>query len=409
MFTELGELVRVGLLRRVRTGPKERLMFEYDRDWVANPASYALEPALPKASGVYPPSDNKDVYGSIGDSAPDSWGRGLLAHRENKAAIHEGRKERTLTETDYLMGASDLSRMGSLRFKWEGENEFQAPSATGVPKIAELARLQNEARVYLAKKSTYDIIENLVGAGSSLGGARPKASVVDSRGRLMIAKFPRETDKHSFEAWEDVAMRLAKDAGIEVPEHLLQEVDGKKVFLSYRFDRNGEKRIPFLSAMSMIESWHMKQSSYLDIVNAIRTHGVRSKADIEQLYRRMAFNVLISNVDDHMRNHAFLLHSPSGWVLSPAYDLNPTPTSLKPRFLSTNINFTNNFCSIELVLETADDFGLKLQRAKEIVRQVAESTRNWRKVANKVKRPKNEIGTMASAFEHEDLERAIRL
>jgi len=245
--------------------------------------------------------------------------------------------------------------------------------------------------------------------GSSLGGARPKASVIDQHGHLAIAKFPKETDDYSIETWEEIALRLARLAGITTPEHRLVDVAGKAVLLSRRFDRQGSTRLPFLSAMAMMGAKDGTRGSYPEIVDALARHGARAKADAQELYRRVAFNVLISNVDDHLRNHGFLWLGSAGWSLSPAYDLNPVPTDLKARVLTTNIDLDEGTCSIDLLEGAAGHFGLGLAAARSIIKDVAQATSSWRAVARDVGVRSSEINRMASAFEHDDLARALKL
>lgn len=239
-----------------------------------------------------------------------------------------------------------------------------------------------------------------------MGGARPKASVVDQHGHLAIAKFPKETDDYSIETWEEIALRLADNAGIATPHHELIEVANKPVLLSRRFDRRKKARIPFLSAMAMTGSADGERGSYPELVDALTRHGANAKADAAALYRRMVFNVLVSNVDDHLRNHGFLWLGKNGWSLSPAYDLNPTPTDVKARILTTNIDLDEGTCSIDLVESVADFFGITLPTARDIIREVGAAVADWRTVAAAVCARPSEINRMASAFEHEDLEKA---
>ena len=245
--------------------------------------------------------------------------------------------------------------------------------------------------------------------GSSLGGARPKASVIDQHGRLSIAKFPKETDEYSIETWEEVALRLAGHADIATPEHELIDVGGKTVMLSRRFDRIGATRIPFLSAMAMMGAKDGERGSYPEIVDALAQHGARGKADAHALYRRVVFNVLISNVDDHLRNHGFLWLGNSGWSLSPAYDLNPVPTDLKARVLTTNIGLDEATCSVDLLEAASEFFALPLPQARTVIKEVASVTATWRSVAKAVGARSAEINRMASAFEHDDLQRGLAL
>lgn len=284
---------------------------------------------------------------------------------------------------------------------------FQAPIQTGVPAIIELGRLVQITERILRDEETDEDLQLIFAPGSSLGGARPKASVVDQHGHLSIAKFPKETDEYSIETWEEVALRLAEKAGIATPQHQLVEVAGKAVMLSRRFDRNGAIRIPFLSAMAMMGARDGERGSYPEIVDAIAEHGARGKEDAHALYRRVVFNVLISNVDDHLRNHGFLWSGKAGWSLSPAYDLNPVPTDVKARVLSTNIDLDESTCSLDLLEAASEYFALTLAQARGIIRDVATVTATWRDTAKAVGARGSEITRMASAFEHSDLNRAL--
>jgi serine/threonine-protein kinase HipA len=233
----------------------------------------------------------------------------------------------------------------------------------------------------LRDEETDEDLQMIFAPGSSLGGARPKASVTDQYGRLAIAKFPKETDDYSMETWEEIALRLADQAGIVTPQHELIEVAGKAVMLSRRFDRAAGRRLPFLSAMAMTGSKDGERGSYPEIVDAITRHGARGKADAHALYRRVVFSVLISNVDDHLRNHGFLWLGKAGWSLSPAYDLNPVPTDLKTRVLTTNIDLDEGTCSLDLLEAASEYFALTLERARAIIKEVAAVTATWRETA----------------------------
>ena len=399
----------VGLARRNLVRGSETVLFEYADTWLADAERFSLEPALALTRGAYAPLAKLSVFGSIGDSAPDTWGRRLMQRAERRRAEREGRAVRTLAESDYLLGVLDETRLGALRFRWEGDDIFQAPARNGVPALIELGRLLQVTERILRDEETEEDLQLIFAPGSSLGGARPKASVIDRHGHLSIAKFPKETDDYSIETWEEVAFRLAERAGIATPHHELLQVAGKAVLLSRRFDRDGQRRIPFLSAMAMTGSKDGETGSSPEIVDALSRHGARAKADAQDLYRRVAFNVLISNVDDHLRNHGFLWHDRTGWSLSPIYDINPTPTDLKARVLTTNIDLDEGTCSIDLLEEAAGYFGLGLKPARAILKEVASATAAWREVAGEAGARASEITRMASAFEHDDLERARAL
>lgn len=399
----------VGLARSNRVRGAETVLFEYAAGWLADPERFSLEPALTLTRGAFAPLAGQATFGSIGDSAPDTWGRRLMQRGERRLAEREGRAVRTLTESDYLLGVADETRLGALRFRRVREAAFQAPTRAGVPALVELGRLLQVTERIFRDEETDEDLQLIFAPGSSLGGARPKASVIDQHGHLAIAKFPKETDDYSMETWEEIALLLAERAGIATPNHALIEVAGKAVLLSRRFDRAGTIRIPFLSAMAMMGGKDGERGSYPEIVDALVRHGAQGKTDARALYRRVVFNVLISNVDDHLRNHGFLWLGTAGWSLSPAYDLNPVPTDLKARVLTTNIDLDEGTCSIDLLEAAAEFFGLGLPQARAIIKEVATVTATWRDTAKALGARSTEINRMASAFEHDDLKRALTL
>jgi len=400
------ETHRLGLLRRHTARRLETITFEYDDAWLTDANRFSIEPALTLTRGIFPAPQNRAVFGSIGDSAPDTWGRRLMQRAERRQAEREERRPRTLTEADYLLGVSDATRLGALRFRWVGDEVFQAPPRAGVPALIELGRLLQITERILRNEETDNDLQLIFAPGSSLGGARPKASVVDQHGHLSIAKFPKETDDYSIETWEEVALRLADRAGIPTPHHELVEVAGKAVLLSRRFDRVDGGRVPFLSAMSMTGLADGERGSYPELVDTLTAHGASAKADAQDLFRRMVLNVLISNVDDHLRNHGFLWRGRAGWSLSPVYDLNPTPTDVRPRILTTNIDLDEATCSLDVVEGASEFFGLGLADARQIIGDVGRAVETWRDVAAAIGARPAEIKRMSSAFEHDDLERA---
>jgi serine/threonine-protein kinase HipA len=404
-----GQVRPLGILRRQASRRGETVTFEYDETWLGDANRFSIEPALTLTAGAFPPHTGQPIFGSIGDSAPDTWGRRLMQRTERRLAEREGRQVRTLGELHYLLGVADETRLGALRFRWRGEEEFQPPERHGVPALIELGLLLQITERIERDEETDDDLQLIFAPGSSLGGARPKASVIDQHGNLSIAKFPKESDDYSIETWEEIALRLAERAGIQTPVHELQQVAGKPVLLSRRFDRDNDWRIPFLSAMSITGSRDGERGSYPELVDALAAHGAQAKEDALQLYRRVVFNVLVSNVDDHLRNHGFLWSGQGGWILSPAYDLNPTPVDVKARILTTNIDLDEGTCSVELLQETAGYFGLGVRQSSTIIREVAEVTRTWQAVAAEVGARRAEMTRMASAFEHEDLQAALKL
>ncbi len=399
----------IGLARTNRVRGAETILFEYDGAWLADPQRFSLEPALALTRGTFAPPPGLATFGSIGDSAPDTWGRRLMQRAERRLAEREGRPVRTLVESDYLLGVADETRLGALRFRRVGDEVFQAPTRAGVPALIELGRLLQITERILRNEETDEDLRLIFAPGSSLGGARPKASVIDQNGQLSIAKFPKETDVYSMETWEEIAFRLAGQAGIATPRHELIEVAGKKVLLSRRFDRAGATRIPFLSAMAMMGARDGERGSYPEIVDALAQYGSQGKTDAQALYRRVVFNVLISNVDDHLRNHGFLWLGKAGWSLSPVYDLNPVPADVKARVLTTNIDLDEGTCSLDLLEAASGFFGLTLAQARAIIKEVATVTATWRHTAKAAGARSAEVTRMASAFEHNDLRRALAL
>jgi len=402
-----GVPVLVGRLwARVRKN-KESATFEYDRGWLQHAARFSLEPALKLGPGPFHTPADTPMFGAIGDSAPDRWGRALMRRMERRRAEREGQAPRTLQEIDYLLLVDDEARQGALRFaEHEGGPFLREEGVTRIPPLIELASLLSAAEHVLEEKDTEADLRLLFGPGSSLGGARPKASFREKDGHLAIAKFPRRDDEINTVVWEAVALALAKKAGIAVPASRIEIVARKPVLLLRRFDRDGARRIPFLSAMSMLGSKDNETRSYLEIVDALRQHGAAPKADMEALWRRLVFNILISNTDDHLRNHGFLYEGPEGWRLSPAYDMNPVPTDIKPRILTTAINEEDNTASLALAMEVAGYFELETGRPREIASQVGKAVSKWRDEAARHGLTKPEIDRMASAFEHQDLEMA---
>lgn len=410
VYVELGGVPHlVGRLwSRTRKG-HETATFEYDASWLENPAKFSLEPALMLGPGPFHTGADMPMFGAIGDSAPDRWGRALMRRMERRRAEREKQTPRTLLEIDYLLQVDDEVRQGALRFsETEGGPFLREPGVKRTPPLIELPALLSAAERVVEDKDSDEDLRLLLAPGSSLGGARPKASVRDRDGHLAIAKFPRRDDEYHTVVWEAVTLSLAASAGLPVPDTRLETVAGKQVLLLRRFDRVGGHRIPFLSAMSMLGAPDNHTRSYLEIVDALRQHGASAKADIQELWRRMVFNILVSNTDDHLRNHGFRYVGDNGWRLSPAYDLNPTPIDIKPRILSTAINEDDGTASLDLALDTAGYFELKDSEAKAIIRDVGAAVSKWRETATGFGLQKKEIERMASAFEHADLERATR-
>jgi serine/threonine-protein kinase HipA len=387
---------------------RETASFEYAPDWLENPARFSLEPALQLGPGPFHTQGDLPMFGAIGDSAPDRWGRALMRRAERRRAEREHQTPRTLQEIDYLLLVDDEARQGALRFAEQPGGRFlREEGAKRTPPLIELPQLLSASDRVVDDRDTDDDLRLLLAPGSSLGGARPKASVRDRDGRLAIAKFPRRDDEYNTVLWEAVALTLAARAGIQVPETRVETVAGRPVLLLRRFDRAGGQRIPFLSSMSMLGARDDQAHSYLEIVDALRQHGAAAKEDIQGLWRRMVFNILISNTDDHLRNHGFLYAGAGGWRLSPAYDLNPVPVDIKPRVLTTAITEDDGTASLDLALSVAAYFELDEARARAVAGEVGQAVARWRNEAARVGLPEPQVGRMASAFEHADLEQAL--
>lgn len=387
---------------------KESATFEYDRDWLSNPVRFSLEPALTLGPGPFHSGD-RTLFGAIGDSAPDRWGRVLMRRAERRRADREGQTLRTLREIDYLLLVDDEARQGALRFAAGTGGPFLAEAGRRkIPPLVELPRLLSASERVLSDNESDEDLRLLLAPGSSLGGARPKASVCDRDGHLAIAKFPHEGDEINAVLWEAVALTLAGKAGITVPAWRLESAAKKPVLMLRRFDRDQGTRIPFLSSMSMLNARDNEQRSYMEFVDVLRQYGAAPIDDMRMLWRRMVFSILISNTDDHLRNHGFLYEGTAGWRLSPAYDMNPVPVDIKPRVLTTAIDLDTGTASLDLALSVADYFELSNEEAVAIAAEVGAAVSTWRDVAASVGLKVAEIERMSSAFEHADLQQALQ-
>lgn len=393
---------------RFRKG-RQTASFAYEPSWLDSPSRYPLEPALDLVEVPHHTTGDHPLFGSIGDSAPDRWGRNLMRRAERKRANAEGRQPRALNEIDFLVGVSDETRAGALRFADQPGGPYLATPdvAPPVPPLVELPRLLAASDRVATDEDTESDLRLLLAPGSSLGGARPKASVRDKDGSLLIAKFPHPTDDRNVSGWEALALRLARQAGIDAADGRLETVAGRSVLLLSRFDRRAAVRIPFLSAMSLLGASDNEPHSYLEIADGLRRYGGAPASDLPQLWRRILFSVLISNTDDHLRNHGLLWAGPQGWRLSPAYDLNPTPADVRPRILSLAIDEEDATASLDLVLSVAEQFGVKAAAAVAIVGEVGRAVARWRDEAVALGIPAKECERMQSAFEHSDLRKAI--
>lgn len=402
-----GESILAGRLWSHRRGKSESMTFRYDETFLTFDGAYQLDPELPLILSPQQTAEGRAIFGAFSDSAPDRWGRRLIARNENRRVEREGGAPRQFGEFEFLLGVRDEVRQGALRFHDAALNEFLATESEGVPPLVDLPRLLSAAEKLEDGEEDDEDLAILVRGGSSLGGARPKAHVRMSDGRIAIAKFPSiKMDNWDVMRWEWVALTLAKGSGISVPAFELQVVDDLPVLIIQRFDRNESTRIGYASAMTMLDLSDKDQSSYLEIAEVIITESHSVDHDLEELWRRVIFSILISNFDDHLRNHGFLRTSSAGWALSPAFDMNPDPEP-GGRQLETSIDMSGYDASIGLALEVAPEFRLSSEDAKRIIGEVISSTSRWREVAASVGLTK-ELSLMAPAFEHGEAEEALR-
>lgn len=376
--------------------------FAYDPEWLKTTATVLLDPDLQWFAGPQYASESKPNFGLFLDSMPDRWGRTLMRKRESMLRPASDPIKR-LTDIDFLLGVHDRARMGGLRFKTsENDPYLDVDEGRSIPPITDIRELQYGADVIESDEDSADVrkwLQILLAPGSSLGGARPKASVLDVDGSLWIAKFPSRQDQVDSGAWEYVLWTLAKKAGIVVPEARAEVITGPHhTFFTKRFDRMGETRIHMASAMTMTAHTESTirdaRPSYLELAEFIRYHGAHPAADLEQLWRRILFNVAVSNTDDHIRNHAFLL-TDSGWVLSPAYDMNP---SVDKDGLALNIDLDNPSLDVELVRHVGPYFMLDSAQMDRIEAEVMSSVRTWEDEARSLGIPASQIRTMTAAF-----------
>jgi serine/threonine-protein kinase HipA len=404
-----GEELLAGRLWSHRRRARESASFAYDARYLAHPRAYALEPGLPLVAGQQHTATTRAIFGAFSDCAPDRWGRRLIQRDEAHRARRDATAERSFGEIDYLLGVRDDLRQGALRFRDPDDGAYMSPADRGIPHLLELGELLGAADRLERDTATEDELHLLLHGGSSLGGARPKAHVLDAGGRTAIAKFPSpSSDDWDVMRWEAVALRLAGAAGIRVPDSQLHVVEGRPVLVIDRFDRAGGQRIGYASAMTLLEAVDGDRASYLDIAELVETESPRATEDLRELWRRIAFSVLIRNTDDHLRNHGFLRMTSAGWTLSPAFDLNPDPRP-GPKLLSTAIDYDTREARIDAVLTVAGLFRLDRPRALAVLLDVVRAVEAWRRVASDVGLDAGAVEHMARAFEHEEAERAHEL
>ena len=412
-WRDMTEPMIMGTLYATPSRGKEVFSFEYDPEWLKSSYAQTLDPDLALFSGPQYAREGSDNFGLFLDSSPDRWGRVLMQRREAQLAKAEGRDMCPLLESDYLLGVYDRHRMGALRFRLSEDSHFlddQADMATPPwTKLRDLeyASLQLEHEDAESDKDYMKWLKMLIALGGSLGGARPKASVLDEDGHPWIAKFPSRRDDINIGKWEYLTYQLAQDAGVEMAKADIRCLSGEyDTFMSKRFDRteNGE-RIHFASAMTLLGKKDGDGAdtgvSYLDLADLLIKNGSQVNKDLEQLWRRIVFYICVSNTDDHLRNHGFILED-NGWTLSPAYDINPAQTG---GGLSLNISREDNSQSLELARSIAPFFRISDTRTDEIINEVSSAVRNWLELAKKLKIPSREISMMKNAFRVADKNR----
>ena len=381
----------------------ESYSFEYDKEWLKKTSlKLTLDPELMPYSGRQYPS-GKNIFGLFADASPDRWGRVLMNKRERILAEKEGRKPSKLYDSDYLLGVYDETRMGGIRFKTTPDGPFLSDDKeTAAPPWATLRTLEEASRNFESDESglTEKWLNQLIKPGSSLGGARPKATVVDTKEQLWIAKFPSRNDENDTGAWEMVAHDLAGLCGLNIPEAKLEIFSNLgSTYLTKRFDRMLNKRVHFASAMTLLGKTDgaaaADGTSYLDMAAFIKSYGAQPKQDLIELWKRIVFNMAVTNTDDHLRNHAFIL-TDQGWILSPLYDVNPVPYGDE---LSLNVDEKDNSISIELAISTAVRFGISENDAKDYAKDIlAIVSENWEKTASGYGINRRQIEEMRPAF-----------
>jgi serine/threonine-protein kinase HipA len=392
----------IGVLSAHFAKAKKAFSFEYDKDWIKSEQQMLLDPDIQFYSGPQYPN-NKENFGIFLDSMPDTWGRTLMKRRVNQQAKEKGEKAPTLYDIDFLLGVYDESRMGALRFKTNPSGEFLDNNSTSpTPPWSSIRELQNASKMLENDEDSDEVkkwLSVLMAPGSSLGGARPKANILDENKHLWIAKFPSKNDTIDKASWELLAYKLAIKSGIKMAPCRIEKIAGNHhTFFTKRFDRENGERIHFASAMTMTgnneDTIRGNTASYLDIADFIQNYGANINENLHQLWRRIIFNIAISNTDDHLRNHGFIL-TKQGWILSPAYDLNP---SINKDGLSLNIDTHNNALDFELAKSVGEYFRLNNNQMEVIIQEVTTVVSQWQIIAKEIGIPRSEQELMNKAF-----------
>jgi serine/threonine-protein kinase HipA len=391
----------VGRLHAAERGSS--VSFEYAPEWLERNDAFAIDPtSLPMQRGAH---HGATLFGALQDCGPDRWGRVLIERAVRKKVL----AQRPYRDIDYVLALDDSARIGALRFRVDAKSPFLAATSGKLPPLVRLNALLRATDAIHNETETAQDLRFLLGAGSPLGGARPKAAVSLADNRLAMAKFPKPDDTWDIAAGEILALTLAEKAGIQVAEHRLVPVGGQSVAVITRFDRVGNLRIPFISASSLLGLPQCDFGAYTLLADGIRRFGNDVPGDLRELWRRLVFSLLASNYDDHLRNHGFLMHEPGRWSLSPAYDLNPVPEMDRARLSKTAITEDQEESTIALALEAASRFALKADASKKILREVFTSVTGWRKTGRQMRLKASTLDAYASAFEHPLMDEARRL
>ena len=387
-----GEPRLVGRCRTIAGRRGRGSVFEYADAWRDRADAFALDPAnLPLERRQVCTSG---LPGALRDTAPDRWGRQLIRRASRKAGA-----QRSSSEIDDLLAITDPTHIGALRYRREGGQGFDhGIGRHRVPPLVRLPALVDAADAVLSDTATADDLRLLLNEGSPLGGARPKSAVIDPEGRPAIAEFPKHDDDRSVPHGEVLAMTLAAAAGIDVAEATLLDVTGQPVSLITRFDRDRNRRIPFISAMTLLGLSDGDDAAYTDIADVIRMYSSGPTEDLHELWRRIVFNVMVGNLDDHLRNHGFLYDRDNRWRLSPAYDLNPVPVSEKARELTTWISEDGPDADLALALDAAPYFALDAARAHAIIDDVTAALGGWEDIARGLRMRASDIAAYATAI-----------
>jgi serine/threonine-protein kinase HipA len=401
-WSGMPEPVFVGILSAHQGKGRKSFSFAYDEQWLKRKDLFLLDPDIGLYSGPQFPG-TKENFGVFLDSMPDTWGRTLMKKRAAQLAKIQGKPAPVLHDKDFLLGVADNCRMGALRFKLDPDGPFlNDDSRSPIPPWTSVGELQHIAGLVESDRNTRELnkwLVMLMAPGSSIGGARPKANIVDMQGQLWIAKFPSKNDTIDKAKWEFLAYKLALTAGINMSESRIEKVAGKNhTFFTKRFDRTNEERMHFASAMTMTgnneDTIRDNRASYLDLSVFIQNHGRNIKEDLAQLWRRIVFNIAVSNTDDHLRNHGFIIQN-GEWRLSPAFDVNP---SIDKEDLALNIDDSSGILDFDLALSVSEYFRLNHKEAQSILSQVKKAVNNWEKTARQIRISRGEMEMMSSAF-----------